>query len=135
MNFPFDLHLGYALMVVLGFALTMTFPLTRHFQDRLDKRRYYAMQAITAICALLGAKLAVLFGDALWPFEQRDQLEHAALAGAGAAGEEHEFTRLDVERNAGQRFTAIRVALRDVLENNHGGDSRGTLPCFRAGTP
>ena len=33
MNFSFDLHLGYALMVVLGFALTLTFPLTRHYQD------------------------------------------------------------------------------------------------------
>jgi len=81
MNFSFDLHLGYALMVVLGFALTMTFPLTRHFQDRLDKRRYYAMQAITAVCALLGAKLAVLFGDALWPFEEFHQW--GALLGGG----------------------------------------------------
>jgi hypothetical protein len=40
MNFSFDLHLGYALMVVLGFALTLTFPLTRHFQDPRDRRRY-----------------------------------------------------------------------------------------------
>ena len=70
MNFSFDLHLGYALMVVLGFALTLTFPLTRHFQDPRDRRRYYAMQAITAVCALLGAKLAVVLGDALWPLEE-----------------------------------------------------------------
>ena len=30
------------------------------------------------------------------PLEQRDELEHAALAGAGAAGEEHELAGLDL---------------------------------------
>lgn len=81
MNVSFDLHLGYAVMVVLGFALTLTFPLTRHFSDPRDKRRYYALQAITAVCALLGAKLAVVFGDALWPLHEFH--DWGALIGGG----------------------------------------------------
>jgi phosphatidylglycerol---prolipoprotein diacylglyceryl transferase len=79
--FGFDLHFGYALMVVLGFALTLAFPLTRHFHDPRDRRRYYSLQAITAICALIGAKLAVLFGDALWPMEEFH--DWGALLGGG----------------------------------------------------
>ena len=75
-----DLHFGYALMVVLGFALTLSFPLTRHFQDPRDRRRYYTMQAITAACALLGAKLAVVLGDALWPLQEFPDW-HALLGG------------------------------------------------------
>lgn len=54
-------------MVVLGLALALAFPVTKHFEDPLDKRRYYTLQAITAVCAVLGAKFAVLLGDALWP--------------------------------------------------------------------
>jgi prolipoprotein diacylglyceryltransferase len=76
-----DLHFGYAVMVVLGFALTLTFPLTKHFQDPRDRRRYYAMQAITAVCALLGAKLAVVLGDALWPLRPFE--DWSALIGGG----------------------------------------------------
>lgn len=57
-------------MVLLGIALTLAFPTTKHFQDPRDKRRYYTMQAITAVCAVLGAKLAVVLGDALWPLHE-----------------------------------------------------------------
>jgi prolipoprotein diacylglyceryltransferase len=82
----FDLHFGYALMVVLGFALTLAFPLTRHFQDPRDRRRYYALQVITAACALIGAKLAVLFGDALWPMEEFHDWGELLGSGRSLAG-------------------------------------------------
>ena len=51
--------------------------------------------------------------------EQRDELEHAALARAGAAGEKYELARLDIERHAGERFAAIGITFRDVVEGNH----------------
>jgi phosphatidylglycerol:prolipoprotein diacylglycerol transferase len=70
LNTPFDLHFGYAVMVVLGIGLTLAFPVTKHFDRPEDKRRYYTMQAITAVCAVLGAKLAVVLGDALWPLHE-----------------------------------------------------------------
>ena len=70
MNTTFDLHFGYAVMVLLGIGLTLAFPTTKHFEDKRDKQRYYTMQAITAVCAVLGAKLAVVLGDALWPLHE-----------------------------------------------------------------
>jgi phosphatidylglycerol---prolipoprotein diacylglyceryl transferase len=85
-NLEFDLHFGYALMVVLGFALTLSFPLTRHFNDRRDRRRYYALQAITAVCALLGAKIAVVFGDALWPLQEFHDWDSLIGGGRSLAG-------------------------------------------------
>lgn len=76
-----DLHFGYALMVLLALGLTLAFPVTGHFQDPRDRRRYYVMQVITAVCALLGAKLAVLLGDEFWPLEEFH--DWGALLGGG----------------------------------------------------
>ena len=70
MNAAFDLHFAYAAMVVLGLGLVLAFPVTRHFDDPRDRRRYYTMQVITAVCAVVGAKLAVVLGDALWPLRE-----------------------------------------------------------------
>ena len=70
LNAAFDLHFAYAAMVILGIGLVLAFPVTKHFEDPRDKRRYYAMQIITAVCAVIGAKLAVVLGDALWPLRE-----------------------------------------------------------------
>jgi phosphatidylglycerol:prolipoprotein diacylglycerol transferase len=69
-NAVFDLHFAYAAMVILGLGLVLAFPVTKHFEDRRDKRRYYTIQIITAVCAVIGAKLAVVLGDALWPLRK-----------------------------------------------------------------
>jgi len=69
MNAPFDLHAGYMIMVVLGFALTLSFPLTKHFADARDRKRYYTIQIVTIVAAVIGAKIAVVLGDALWPLQ------------------------------------------------------------------
>jgi phosphatidylglycerol---prolipoprotein diacylglyceryl transferase len=69
MSEPFDLHAGYMLMMMLGFGLTLAFPVTKHFADRLDRRRYYTLQMITIVAAVMGAKIAVVLGDALWPLQ------------------------------------------------------------------
>lgn len=78
---PFDLHAAYAGMMLLGMALTLSFPLTKHFSDSRDKHRYYAIQLATALCALAGAKFSVVLGDALWPLEPFDDWH--ALLGSG----------------------------------------------------
>jgi len=69
MNAPFDLHAGYMIMVVLGFALTLSFPLTKHFADPRDRKRYYTIQIVTIVAAVIGAKIAAVLGDALWPLQ------------------------------------------------------------------
>lgn len=81
-----DLHFGYAVMVLLGLGLMFVFPLTGNFRHADDKRRYYAMQGITVVCALLGAKLAVVLGDALWPLHPIDNWGAVLRSGRSIVG-------------------------------------------------
>lgn len=57
----------YVLSVATGFAFIFLFPLTRDFTSALEKTQYYYLQLITLLGAVVGAKVAVLMGDALWP--------------------------------------------------------------------
>jgi phosphatidylglycerol:prolipoprotein diacylglycerol transferase len=61
-----NLQLSYALAVVLGIAVIAVFRPASHLR-KPDRSQYYRLQAITLIGAIVGAKLAVLMGDALWP--------------------------------------------------------------------
>lgn len=61
-----NLHLSYALMVMLGMALIVAFRPVSHLTCA-ERAHYYRLQAVTLIGAVVGAKLAVLMGDALWP--------------------------------------------------------------------
>jgi Prolipoprotein diacylglyceryltransferase len=82
----FDLHGLYVALMVLAFLLTLTNPLTRHFPDKRSRERYYTMQMITALCAVLGAKFAVLLGDALWPLRSFDGWSALLTSGRSIAG-------------------------------------------------
>src|SRR5262245_16143597 len=73
-------------MMLLAMALTLTNPLTKHFPDPASKRRYYTMQMITAVCAVLGAKFAVVMGDALWPLRPFHDWEALLGSGRSVAG-------------------------------------------------
>lgn len=86
MNIAFDLHFGYAVMVILGLGLVLAFPVTKHFESPQDRRRYYMMQAIAAVCAVLGAKLAVVLGDALWPLREFHGWASLMQSGRSIAG-------------------------------------------------
>ena len=57
----------YVLSVTAGFAFVFLFPLTKDFKNPLEKTQYYYLQLITLLGAIIGAKFAVLMGDALWP--------------------------------------------------------------------
>ncbi len=81
MNAPFDIHTAYLAMMVLGFVLALSFRVTKPFADKRDRGRYYTLQAITLVCAVVGAKFAVLLGDALWPLEPFN--DWMALLGSG----------------------------------------------------
>ncbi len=78
---PFDIHTGYAALMLLGLTLTLFFPVTSHFANPEDKRRYYKMQIITIVGAVVGAKIAVVIGDALWPLQPFN--DWYALLGSG----------------------------------------------------
>jgi phosphatidylglycerol:prolipoprotein diacylglycerol transferase len=82
----FDLHAGYATMVLLGLGLAFVFPLTKGFRYDADKRRYWLLQGITLVAALAGAKLAVLMGDGLWPLQRFDNWSALLSSGRSIVG-------------------------------------------------
>lgn len=57
----------YALSITAGFVLIFLFPLTKDFANPREKTQYYYLQLITLLGAIIGAKFAVIMGDALWP--------------------------------------------------------------------
>lgn len=63
-----DLQFAYAGMVLLGVALLLAFRPARHYSSH-ERAQYWRLQAITLVAALVGAKFAVLMGDALWPLK------------------------------------------------------------------
>jgi phosphatidylglycerol:prolipoprotein diacylglycerol transferase len=82
----FDIHLAYAGMIVLGFALVLAVRVTRDLRDASERRQYYLLQAITLAGALLGAKLAVLIGDAGWPLRPYHDWEQLLWSGRSITG-------------------------------------------------
>jgi phosphatidylglycerol---prolipoprotein diacylglyceryl transferase len=57
----------YGLPVLVGIVLISFFPSTKHYQNSEDKKKYYMIQAVTLVAAILGAKLVGLSGDHYWP--------------------------------------------------------------------
>jgi len=81
-----DIHESYAVLMVASVALLLLVPTTSHFTHPSDRGRYYTMQAITALGAVAGAKLGVLFGDALWPLRPLDDWSALLASGRSIAG-------------------------------------------------
>lgn len=80
------LHPAYSVMVLLGFAVMFAFPITRDIRSANDRRSYYLIQVVTLLGALLGAKLAVVMGDALWPLRPFDDWAALLLSGRSIIG-------------------------------------------------
>jgi phosphatidylglycerol---prolipoprotein diacylglyceryl transferase len=81
-----DLHESYALLMVASVVLLLATPTMKQFVRPGDRGRYYTMQAITALGAAVGAKLGVLFGDALWPLQTFDHWAELLTSGRSIAG-------------------------------------------------
>lgn len=86
MTETFDIHASYTGLMLAGFALMFLFPATKHFTEPADKRRYYTMQLITALGAVIGAKVAVILGDALWPLKPFDDWVALLASGRSIVG-------------------------------------------------
>jgi len=69
MDFRPQLHPEYALAVILAVLVALAFPITRDLPDARTRRQYWKLQALVVIAAVIGAKLAVLFGEFGWPFK------------------------------------------------------------------
>ncbi len=80
-----DIHMSYAGLMLVSIGLLLAVPTTAHFAPG-DKQRYYTMQAITAVAAVLGAKVAVILGDALWPIRPFHDWEALLASGRSIVG-------------------------------------------------
>ena len=76
----------YALSIAIGIAFIFLFPLTRDFESKREKSQYYYLQLITLLGAVVGAKLAVLMGDALWPIHAFDDWHAVLYSGRSIVG-------------------------------------------------
>ncbi|MBI1375785.1 MAG: hypothetical protein GC159_24000 [Phycisphaera sp.] len=79
-------HPTYAILVGLSVAMLVLFPLTRHLRRREDRRRYWTLQGITLVGALIGAKLSVLLGDLGWPMRPVDDWWAVVVSGRSITG-------------------------------------------------
>jgi len=83
---PPDIHVSYAGLMLVSLVLVLAVPTTAQFTRGEDRSRYYTMQAITVVAALLGAKVAVVLGDALWPLRPFDDWRALMASGRSIVG-------------------------------------------------
>lgn len=60
-------YVTYALPVLLALVVLFVFPVTKHIRRDVDRWKYWALQAVTFVGAMVGAKLAAFVGDTGWP--------------------------------------------------------------------
>lgn len=77
--------ISYVVPVALGLLLAILYPVAGHL-TRDDRRRYYLLQAITLVGAIVGAKIVVLMGDHGWPAVPLDGIGDVARAGRSVIG-------------------------------------------------
>ena len=61
------IHPAYALAMLAAILLGLLFPVSRGI-DPNERRLYWRMQIVTLLGGVIGAKLAVVFGETGWPF-------------------------------------------------------------------
>jgi prolipoprotein diacylglyceryltransferase len=77
---------GYLLFVGVGVAIALAFPVMRHIREQHLRRKYYLLQTITLIGAVVGAKLSVLMGDYHWPWAAVSDWENVLWSGRSITG-------------------------------------------------
>ncbi|MCB9593001.1 MAG: prolipoprotein diacylglyceryl transferase [Sandaracinaceae bacterium] len=77
---------AYGVPVLLGLALAFLFPSSKAFVRPEDKRAYRVIQVFTLVGAIVGAKLAVLFGDLGWPMTPLESARQIVFSGRSITG-------------------------------------------------
>ncbi len=66
MNFFEAFRIEYAVPVFIALVIAYLYPIAR-FLPSAERRRYWILQTITLLGAIVGAKIVVLTGDRFWP--------------------------------------------------------------------
>ena len=80
------IHPAYALAMLAAVALGLLFPVSRGIDDRAERRAYWRMQVVTLLGGVVGAKLAVVFGETGWPFGPAPQWRALLWTGRSITG-------------------------------------------------
>lgn len=80
------ISLRYALPVLLAIGVAVAWPVSRHITSAEEKQRYWTLQGLTLIGAVIGAKLVVLTGDRFWPAVPLHQWSDIFLEGRSIVG-------------------------------------------------
>ncbi|HEY2253297.1 MAG TPA: prolipoprotein diacylglyceryl transferase family protein [Planctomycetaceae bacterium] len=81
-----DVYLSYAIPVLVALLLGVLFPVTRHIRQAPLRRQYYLLQLVTFLSAIVGAKLAFLFGEFGWPLESDIDWRSVLVSGRSIVG-------------------------------------------------
>jgi len=79
-------HPTYGIPVLIGILIMLVFPITKDICDPELKRSYYKIQLVTLFGAIVGSKLSVLVGDALWPIRSFNHWEQLLYSGRSITG-------------------------------------------------
>lgn len=87
MNFDLpDIHLAYAIPILLGLLVGLLYPVARHIRDPRLRRQYYLLQLITFVSAIVGAKLVFLLAEYRWPLESVPDWQRTLYTGRSLVG-------------------------------------------------
>jgi phosphatidylglycerol:prolipoprotein diacylglycerol transferase len=78
-------HPAYLLSGLFAFGILFLFPITKNI-DPSQKRKYYILQVVTLLGAVVGAKLSVLFGDYNWPATPLQNWHSILVSGRSITG-------------------------------------------------
>src|SRR4051812_12119566 len=78
-------HPVYLISGLFALGILFLFPITRHIEDS-QRRKYYIIQLITLLGAVIGAKLSVLYGDYNWPFRRLQDWHTILFSGRSITG-------------------------------------------------
>ena len=80
------IHPVYGVAILAALALAALFPVSKGIDDPAERRHYYRMQVITLLGGIIGAKLAVVFGETGWPFAPAPHWQALLWSGRSIAG-------------------------------------------------
>jgi phosphatidylglycerol---prolipoprotein diacylglyceryl transferase len=66
MNFFQSIRIEYAVPVLIALLISYAYPIARFIPDG-QRRKYWILQTITLLGAIVGAKIVVMTGDRFWP--------------------------------------------------------------------
>jgi prolipoprotein diacylglyceryltransferase len=76
----------YFFSVMCAIALATLFPVTRDIRTGTQRRRYYLLQGITVVGAIVGAKISALVGDYHWPWRAMEDWRIILVSGRSITG-------------------------------------------------